>query len=240
MPGTLRRRIVAQCLATNRGDLLKTSNDPHLEERLRQYDRWIAERRIPFSSRVIPVRESLATQQWVLPTEQVLKFLRNARSFALAECTCRTHYGRCDHPTETCFLINDAADAHLARGTARRLSLEEAETVLRQANERGLVHLTVYNPDQYVYAVCSCCACCCHDLQFLRVFGRDDLIARSEYVAHTDMEACTHCGDCIERCLFGARIWDDGRMRYDARACYGCGLCVTTCPAEATVMQRKR
>ena len=216
------------------------TGDTYLERRLARYDGWAREGKIPFSSKVIPVRESLAGQQWVVPTEQVIEVLRNARSFALVDCECRTRYGRCDNPVETCFLINDVADAYIVEGVGRTVSIEQAAQILRQANECGLVHLTIYNPDQYVYAVCSCCACCCHDRQFLKVFGRDDLIARSEYVAYTDMQACIHCGDCIERCLFGARAWDDGQMRYDARACYGCGLCATTCLAEATVMQRKR
>jgi prolyl-tRNA editing enzyme YbaK/EbsC (Cys-tRNA(Pro) deacylase)/Pyruvate/2-oxoacid:ferredoxin oxidoreductase delta subunit len=215
------------------------TGDAYLEKRLACYDGWVREGKIPFSSRVIPVRESLAGQQWVVPTEQVIEFLRNARSFVLVDCECRTRYQRCDGPVETCFLINDVADAFIAEGIGRTVSIEEATQVLRQANEKGLVHLTIYNPDQYVYAVCSCCDCCCHDLQFLKVFGRDDLIARSEYVAHTDTEACIHCGDCIQRCVFGARTWDDGQMSYNPDACYGCGLCVTTCLAEATVMQRK-
>jgi len=228
---------------------METPADPFLEERLERYDRWIAEGRIPVSSRVIPVRESLSTLQWVLPTEQAIEFLRNARSFALTHCSCRTHYRRanlgqaqdwrCEHPTENCFLINDAADAQLAAGKARRISLHEAEKVLHQANERGLVHLTVYNPHQYVYALCSCCSCCCHDLQFLSLYGRTDMVARSEYVAHTDSEACVHCGDCVPRCVFGARTWQKDRMVYDADACYGCGLCVTTCPPEATKMVRR-
>jgi Pyruvate/2-oxoacid:ferredoxin oxidoreductase delta subunit len=214
-------------------------NDSFLEKRLARYDRWYREGKIPFSSKVIPVRESIEGKQWVMPTEQVLEFLRNARSFAVTHCVCRSHYKRCNNPTEICFLINDAADAEVDRGTARRISLAEAETRLRQANECGLVHLTVYNPHQYVYAICSCCACCCHDLQFLQKHGRTDLVVRSEYVAHTDMDACTHCGDCIDRCVFGARTWDDGQMRYDPDACYGCGLCVTVCPAQATVMARR-
>ena len=213
--------------------------DAFLDERLARYDQWVREKKIPFSSKVVPVRESLTTQQWVVPTEQVIEFLRNARSFALTNCTCRSHYQRCDNPVGVCFLLNDAADRCVAEGIGRNVSLEEAMDVLRQANERGLVHLTIYNPDQYVYAVCSCCPCCCHDLQFLRVYGRNDLIAHSEYIAQTDREACTHCGDCIERCLFEARVWQDGRMSYNAAACYGCGLCVTVCPAEATVMQRR-
>ena len=219
---------------------MRAPRDSSLEERLQRYDRWIAEGRIPFSSRVVPVRESLAALQWVLPTGQVLEFLRNARTFALAACTCRTHYGRCDHPVETCFLINDAADAHLARRTARRVSLEEAESVLRQANECGLVHLTIYNPEQHVYAICSCCPCCCHDLQFLRVYGRDDMIARSEYVARTDAGICVHCGQCVDRCVFGARTWERGQMAYAPAACYGCGLCVTVCPGGATAMVRSQ
>jgi Pyruvate/2-oxoacid:ferredoxin oxidoreductase delta subunit len=215
------------------------SQDAFLEARLAQYDKWIQERKIPFSSKVIPVRESLATQQWVVPTEQVIEFLRNARSFAVTNCDCRSHYQRCDNPLEVCLLLNDTADRYVAAGFGRRVSLEEAASLLRQANERGLVHLTIYNPDQYVYAVCSCCSCCCHDLQFLKLYGRSDLIAYSEYVARTDMDTCTHCGDCIEQCVFGARVWEDGQMSYDADACYGCGLCATICPMDATVMLRR-
>jgi Pyruvate/2-oxoacid:ferredoxin oxidoreductase delta subunit len=215
------------------------SRDTVLEGRLARYDKWHREGKIPFSSKVIPVRESIAGKQWVVPTEQVLELLRNARSFAVTHCICRSHYKRCDNPIEVCFLINDAADAEVAQGTARRLSLEAAERLLHQADECGLVHLTIYNPHQYVYAICSCCSCCCHDLQFLQKHGRADLVARSEYVAQTNMSACTHCGDCIERCVFGARAWENGQMRYDVDACYGCGLCVMVCPVEATAMERR-
>jgi len=213
--------------------------DSFLDGRLARYDRWVQEGRIPFSSKVIPVGESLAAQKWVLPTEQAIELLRNARSFALADCACRSRYGRCDNPLEVCLFINDVADKLLAQGTARRVSLEEAAARLRLANEHGLVHLTIYNPKQYVYAICSCCTCCCHDMQFLQVYGRSDLVARSEYVAQTDVDTCTHCGDCIERCVFGARTWQEGEMRYDLDACYGCGLCVTVCPVDATRMELK-
>jgi Pyruvate/2-oxoacid:ferredoxin oxidoreductase delta subunit len=213
--------------------------DAWLEERLSQYDGWLQERRIPVSSKVVPVRESLETRQWVLPTERVLDLIRNARSCALIDCDCRSHYRRCDNPVETCFLINDAADAYLENGKGRQVSLAEAEEVLRHADERGLVHLTIYNPHQYVYAVCNCCSCCCHDLQFLKLHGRSDMIARSEYVAETDAEQCVHCGDCVARCVFGARQWEGGVMVYNAAACYGCGLCVSVCSVGATTMLRR-
>ena len=210
--------------------------DAYLEERLAQYDAWLQEGRIPSSSKVIPIREALDVRQWVLPTEQVIEFLRSARSFALTPCTCRSRYQRCDNPLEVCFLLDDAADQAVADGAAHYASLEEATVVLRQANERGLVHLTIYEPEHAVYAVCSCCACCCHDLQLLLVFGRTDLVAHSEYVAQTDAEACTQCSACIERCVFGARVWQGDRLSYDAGACYGCGLCVAVCAVGATVL----
>jgi len=210
--------------------------DAYLEERLTQYDAWLREGRIPFSSKVIPIGEALDVRQWVLPTEQVIEFLRGARSLALTECTCRSHYQHCDNPLEVCFLLDDAADQAVADRTARPVPLEEAAVVLHQANEHGLVHLTIYEPEHTVYAVCSCCACCCHDLQFLQLYGRGDLVAHSEYVAQTDVETCTQCGACVERCVFGARVWQGDRLSYDAGACYGCGLCVTVCAAGATVL----
>lgn len=128
----------------------------------------------------------------------------------------------------------------MKEGRALNISMDEAKAVLSQANARGLVHLTTYNPDHNVYALCSCCSCCCHGLQLLKSYGRKDLIARSEYIARTDPAKCTDCGKCIERCVFEVRIWDNDRMRCSPDKCYGCGLCVTFCPADAIVMERKQ
>jgi hypothetical protein len=60
----------------------KRNGDNLLENRLAKVDGWIKEGKIPISSRVIPVGESLPTQQWVLPTEQAIEILRNSRTFA--------------------------------------------------------------------------------------------------------------------------------------------------------------
>jgi len=215
--------------------------DEELEARLARYDKWMAEGKIPTSSKVIPIGESLSGLQWVLPTQQMLEILRNARSYALANCLCRTKYGRCDNPREVCFYINDVADQKVEQGVARRVSLEEATERLKLANQHGLVHLTIYNPEQHVFAVCSCCECCCHDIQFMKKYGRPDLIAHADYVAEVDTDACTQCGACVDRCVFGAREYDDGSVVFHQDKCYGCGLCVTTCPSGAIRMVlRKR
>ena len=213
--------------------------DTFLEERLNRYDKWLFEKKIAFSSKVVPIEKSLSAHQWVLPTEQVLEIFRNVKSIALTKCECRSHYKRCDNPLEVCFEFNEVGDQSVKKGLARHVSPEEAQEIVRVANEKGLVHLSLYMPDHELYALCSCCSCCCHDLQIVRLLGRNDLMVQSDYVAVTDDEACTHCGICIDRCVFDARTWQDDIVAYDPDACYGCGLCVTTCPSEAITMKRK-
>ena len=213
--------------------------DPFLEKRLTKYDEWLEKGQISCSSKVIPVSESFSTKQWVLPTEQVMGILHNAKSVAVQNCECRTHYKRCDNPLEVCFLLNGVGDTFVRKGKARHVNLAEAAEILKKANESGLVHLGLYMPDHELFALCSCCSCCCHDLQIVKQFDRKDLMIHSEYIAVILSEDCTQCGACIERCVFGARVIQDGKMEYNPAACLGCGLCVTTCPAGAISMKMR-
>jgi Pyruvate/2-oxoacid:ferredoxin oxidoreductase delta subunit len=216
--------------------MTKDLRDRELEERMVKFDTWVKEGKIPSSSKVIPIQQSLSTLQWVLPTQQVLEILRNSRSFALADCMCRSKHKRCDKPLEVCFYTNDVADKKVAEGSARHVDLNEAAERLRLANEHGLVHLTIYNPDQHVYALCSCCACCCHDIEFMKKLGRPDLVAHADYIAEVDAGTCSNCGVCSQRCIFDALEMQDGSVTYHREKCYGCGVCVTTCPTGSISM----
>ena len=220
----------------NDGPNQNEGKDPFLESYIVKYDKWLSKGQISFSSKVVPVSESLKAQKWIIPTEQVLELLRSARSVALLKCRCRTHYGRCDKPLEVCFLFNEVGDKFVAEGEARHVSLSEAAGVLRKANESGLVHISYYMPDHEIFALCSCCSCCCHDIQIVKSCGRKDIMVRSEYVSVTNNAACIHCGECVERCAFDARILREDQMVYDAAACLGCGLCVTVCHTGETVL----
>jgi len=211
--------------------------DPFLEKRLVKYDEWLNKGQISYFSKVVPISESFNTKQWVLPTEQVMEILRNAKSVAVQNCECRSHYKRCDNPLEVCFLLNHVGDNFVIKGKARHVDLAEAAEILKTANESGLVHLSLYMPDHEIFALCSCCSCCCHDLQIVKQFERKDLMVRSEYVAVTIFEDCVHCGECVDRCIFGARVLQDDKMEFNADACLGCGLCVTRCPVEAISLE---
>ncbi|MFH0781635.1 MAG: 4Fe-4S binding protein [Pseudomonadota bacterium] len=211
--------------------------DPFLEKRLIAYDEWLRKGQISHSSKVIPIAESFHAKQWVLPTEQALGILRSTTSLAVQNCECRTHYRRCDNPLEVCLLLNHVGDTFVRKGKARPIDLPEATEILAKANESGLVHLSLYMPDHEIFALCSCCSCCCHELQIVKQYQRKDLMVHSEYVAVTTFEDCIHCGECVDRCVFGARIFRDGKMEYNSAACLGCGLCVTRCSVEAISLE---
>lgn len=53
--------------------------------------------------------------------------------------------------------------------------------------------------------------------------------------ARIDLEICTECGDCLDRCQFNAISPDFIVDRID---CEGCGVCVHFCPVEAIDFSR--
>jgi len=213
--------------------------DEWLQKYIDKYDRFISEKKISFSSKVIPVNESLNQIQHILPSAQVEEILRNAELITLANCICRLQNKKCDKPSEVCFVLNDVGKKWIADGYAREVALQEALNVIAQANQHGLVHLSLYMPDHQLFALCSCCSCCCHDLQLLLSYGKDYVTVKSDYLAVDDPETCSHCGLCIDRCQFKARLFEKDRMAYDQEKCYGCGLCQTTCPENSIQMRRR-
>ena len=57
--------------------------------------------------------------------------------------------------------------------------------------------------------------------------------------ARIDPEKCTACGDCYERCQFGAITEGADAYRVDPLRCEGCSVCVHFCPAEAIAFDEK-
>jgi ferredoxin len=213
--------------------------DEWLEKYIDKYDRLISEKKIAFSSKVIPVNESLNQVQHILPSAQVEEILKGAELITLAKCICRLKYNHCHKPLEVCFVLNDAGKKWIADGYSRPVTLAEALEVITLTNKHGLVHLSLYMPDHQVFALCSCCSCCCHDLQLLLSYGKDYLTVKSDYLAVDDPEQCSNCGICIDRCGFKARTFENERLVYDQDKCYGCGLCLTTCPENSISLRRR-
>jgi Na+-translocating ferredoxin:NAD+ oxidoreductase subunit B len=120
----------------------------------------------------------------------------------------------------------------------RAISKEEALRILGEAEEAGLVHSPGNYRDEHYY-ICNCCTCSCGVLRNVAEFSLPTAIARSAFVATVDADACAGCGDCLERCQFGALSLPDGFAVVDAGRCVGCGLCAVPCPAGAIQLERR-
>lgn len=192
----------------------------------------------------IPVHVELQMTEVVLAQPEMRAFLAGAEVIAVGECMCRRDRGAeaCGRPLEVCLAIDAEARKDMETHGWRSLSLEDALAVLEASHRAGLVHMAYRKPGLPPEIVCSCCACCCEPLRELR--GRDyhDGYVESAYIARFDAASCVGCGQCAERCVFGAFTLPPGedRAAFDEPKCFGCGLCVSTCPAGAIGLAPRR
>ena len=175
----------------------------------------------------------------ILPFEKASEMMNQARSIALASCPCRTTEQQCDRPLEVCLSFDGAAEFLAERGMARLINLEEAQEVLKAAEEAGLVH-TGSNHQGRLLFIGNCCPCCCHFLMLITRLGYREGLASSSFEACLDPQECTGCGVCAEeRCPTGALTLEEGAAVFSRENCLGCGLCVTTCAGGALTLVKR-
>jgi electron transport complex protein RnfB len=191
--------------------------------------------------RVIPVEEAIPVDIEILPHEWASRLVQEARSWAVRDCVCRTQRERlgqgCDHPLEVCLVFAPVEEAFDHSDVDRPITTEEALSILRQAADAGLVH-TVYNFREGLHHICNCCTCACIFLRGVVEFGRFTGIARSAFQSVVEKELCIGCGECIERCQFGALSLQDRVCVVKYMRCMGCGLCAAACPTGALRLER--
>jgi NAD-dependent dihydropyrimidine dehydrogenase PreA subunit len=217
-------------------DYLHALRSYYITTRIEKTEKAIKEGALEYSSKVIPINKAIEFSHYVLPKDEAIEILEKAEVIALANCGCRTAFKNCDKPVDVCILLDEEAKELIQRGKAREITIDKAREVLNVADETGLVHLTLYLPGQKIYAICSCCPCCCHDLQALIKYGKKFFVVKSNYVASVNPDKCAGCSVCVERCYFGARKIVEGKSVIITENCYGCGLCITTCPTHASIL----
>ena len=196
----------------------------------------------PAVHRVIPVEEAVPAGIEFYAYERASALLEGAQAWAVRDCICRVQQkllGKgCDRPLESCIAFGPVAGMFDAVPAMRPLSKDEALKILREAEDAGLVHSPGNYRDGHFY-ICNCCTCCCGVLRSVAEFGLPTAIARADFVAVVDAELCAACGDCLDRCQFGAPSLAEGFCQVDAGRCVGCGLCVTTCAPGAVRLERR-
>jgi Na+-translocating ferredoxin:NAD+ oxidoreductase subunit B len=199
----------------------------------------------PALARVIPVHATIDPQAEILTYENLRELIRQSRSFGLNECICRKERALqgypCSHTLETCMTFSKEEDALEKNNplSAKIISQEEALRVLDAVEKEGLVHATYNVRDDFMF-VCNCCSCCCGLLRGMNEFHAPHLIARSNFIAFIDADACTNCGLCAtERCPVQAIKSNGNAYSILGERCIGCGACATGCPTESIKLMRR-
>jgi Pyruvate/2-oxoacid:ferredoxin oxidoreductase delta subunit len=192
--------------------------------------------------RPIPINRSVPVSYQVATYEDSRHILRQQKLIAVAECICRKMKGlleeACHKPREVCMVFGAHAEYYLDRNMARKVTVEEAEKIMEQAEAAGLVTqpFNTVNPG----GMCNCCGDCCGILRALNKQPKPADMVVSNYFAVVDAAECTGCETCLERCQMKAiAINDEGVAVIDLDRCIGCGLCVSTCPSEAMGLELK-
>jgi len=196
----------------------------------------------PAIHRVVPVKEAIPFDLEIFPYEQAVEMVEKAKSWGVRDCVCRVQQklvGKgCDHTVENCLSFFPVEGAFDGSDDIRAISKEEALRILRNAEEEGLVHSTGNYRDGNFY-ICNCCTCCCGILRGVAEFGIPTAIAHSDFRVVVDADSCIGCGDCVERCQFGALSVPEEVCAVDQARCVGCGVCVIGCPSDALSLERR-
>lgn len=196
----------------------------------------------PAGHRVIPVEQSIPFEPEIFPYERASELLLGAKAWGVRNCICREQQrlvGKgCDHPVEVCLVFAPFEGAFDRSDVTRAITKEEALTILRETEEAGLVHSTANYRDGNFY-ICNCCSCCCGFLRSVVEFGVPTAIAHSDFRAVVDEGECTGCGECVDRCQFGALSVPGDSCVVDYSRCVGCGQCTMVCPSEALRLERR-
>jgi ferredoxin len=190
----------------------------------------------------------------VLDWERAGALVEKAGRLSVTNCHCRhkAHHldQGCEHPLEICMSLGAAADYLVRHGLGREITREEGLDILEAGRDAGLVHIAdnVRNDISYV---CSCCSCCCEELDSVR---RDlSVVVPRGFQPRIDLQTCNGCARCLRACPVDAISLVSRRSASDDHSdpgprpvaivdygrCIGCGVCVGSCRHGSLGLERR-
>ena len=201
----------------------------------------------PPMTRVVPVEQEVTEKtDSVIPYEDVRSIIDKFDTIAVTNCYCRHHknlLGKTCAITEekqNCLLFGRMAEFIIERRFGKRISREEAQRIVDESREVGLVHKAFHTKldiEREEAAICNCCKCCCETFA-LYYKGAIPMQTYTSFIAGMDVEACTGCGICSDMCPMEAIDMIDDQARIDKDKCIGCGVCAYHCSSQAIELER--
>jgi NAD-dependent dihydropyrimidine dehydrogenase PreA subunit len=188
--------------------------------------------------RVVPRWPSIKGVPGVQPFEDAHALLKSRNLIAVIRCGCKaSHTDRwCGVPDESCITLDRTAEYNLDRKTGRKISADEAISIIEKFDRLPMVHITV-NQREVTQLLCNCHYCCCLAIKIAQ---------KSRFISELDPKKCKGCKVCVERCQFQAnsmKKYDgiEGEKAFsDPEICRGCGSCNIICKSGARSMKLAR
>ena len=178
----------------------------------------------------------------ILDFEKASHIIESSEHIGISTCYCRhkMHHmdQACDAPMDICMTFNTTADSLIRHGHARRVESSECLELLHKAYEHDLVQCGE-NVRENPTFICNCCGCCCEALVAAKKFGVLHPVQTTHYLPELDLESCTNCEICIDKCPIDAISKENGQIKIDKEVCLGCGVCVRACPQNSLELKRR-
>ncbi len=188
--------------------------------------------RFPFF-RTLPVEKEIESNTSIQPYDKVSRYVHKADYIAVGTCFCNQvqtlSLAPDDLPKEVCMTFGPTAQSYIKRGFARKISKEEAFSILNEAEKAGLIHCAS-NTGKYIDGMCNCHVRHCKFLQNIKKSVKPYMVSPSGFVVEYNSADCTSCGACEDRCQMDALVMNGDELVFNSDRCIGCGLCISYCP----------
>jgi len=193
--------------------------------------------------RTIPVEQSITPEHNIATFDELKNLIENANRIAVQDCVCRQGKDLIGKPCklsdlrEVCFVLDSSVQHILDNEKGREISKKEALEIFKKIQEAGLI----IQPGNALEPnfICSCCGCCCDMITNMKKLDRPADLMHSNFYAEVDVESCSGCGTCEQRCQLDAISLEEGIAVVIKELCIGCGNCTTTCPEDAIMLKKK-
>ena len=215
----------------------------------KNYETVVAQfKNFPPITRVVPVEEEIedVPVDKILPHEEASKIVDKYDDIALVHCYCRIEKDLLQNSCKVtddrlnCFLLGKSAQFAIEHKFGKRISKDEAITIINKSSDQGLVHKAFHihlKPELDEEAICNCCKCCCGIFSMFWD-GISPYHCFTSFLANVNDDDCIGCGQCVEKCPMEAIELEDNIANIDEDRCIGCGVCVHHCPEDAMILKR--